>query len=193
MNRVALVLLVALVSVGCLGVALIGGGSAAGAIETQAEVNRVEAEASRLEAESDRLEAESELVDSQSVSHTQAALVQIAAAAIVNADTARSAAVERADRVQGEYHELALETIRGQRRLWWPWAVVAVVAVTAAGVVVWSQRRPVVVVISPSCDNGDGVEIVRLPESTASDLIMPAVMRPRSGHSAIRRVGVSNG
>jgi hypothetical protein len=188
-NRIALVLLVLVSAVGCVAVAAAGMPVA----KTQAEAGRVEAEASRLEAEASLVDAESELVDSQSVSDTQAALVEIAAAAIVNADTARSEAAGRADRIQGEYHQLVIESIRDRRRSWWPWAVVAVVAVTAAGVVVWSQRRPVVVVISPSCDNGDGVEIVRLPESTASDLIMPAVMRPRSGHSAIRRVGVSNG
>ncbi len=181
MKRIALVLLALVAAVGCVVAAVLGGGSAAGAIETQAE-------ASRLEAEADKLEAESVLVDSRSVSYTQAALVEIAAAAIVNADTARSEAAGRADRIQGEYHQLVIESIRDRRRSWWPWVLVAVVAATAVGVVLQSRRRPVQVVVIRL--NGDGVECVQLPASTGSDLI-PAVLRPQ--RRSIRRVGGYDG
>jgi hypothetical protein len=173
-NRIALVLLVLVSVVGCVAVAAAG-----------MPVAKMQSEAALVDAEASLVDAESELVDSRSISHTQAALVQIAASAIANADAARSEAAGRADRIQTQYHELAIETMRKRRRSWWPWLVVAVVAATAAGVVLQSRRRPVVVVIRL---NGDGVELVQLPVSGSDVEIIPAVMRPRSGHSAIRRV-----
>ena len=152
MDKAIVILVVIGLAVACFAVA----GLAGGAMEAETEAHKTEARAVLVQAETERAEAEI-------LQESQRTLEDVATAAMAKAQASRAEARteraraqverERADRIQTEYHQLALEALKERDESSWPPGLAAVMIVAAVSVVVvllllrrWER---VIVILSP--------------------------------------------
>ena len=152
MDKAIVILVVIGLAVACFAVA----GLAGGAMEAETEAHRTETQAVLVQAETERAEVEI-------LQESQRTLEDVATAAMAEAQASRAEARteraraqverERADRIQAEYHQLALEALKERDESSWSSGLVAVmiVAVVGVAVVLLLLRRweRVIVILSP--------------------------------------------